>query len=376
MSGPPPLRYRLVHLNGALAGRIRDFDTPQVVLGRDARDAQVVFGPDEGTVSRVHASLTASDGVLLLRDLESATGTFLDGADIEEAELVDGDVFELGIGGPRLRVEIQDGATVVTAVASREAAARTLTGPPPTVGSKLRLTFASGTREGSSLELAGSVFRLGRAQECAVWTPSDTMVSAQHAKVVRLPTGYVLIDLESTNGTYLNGRRIQRAPLADGDAIGLGSGGPEIRVQVLSPDRAAVASAATVVIPRFGELAGRKTQAAHLRDQALEDGVLDLGRDPDAGVHLDSPIVSRRHARLSRAGAVVTIEDLDSANGTFVNGQRVARSEVAPGDLVVIGPFQLEVTHPPAEDGAFLKRRAAQIEQGSPCCLDVRSIAS
>ena len=45
-----------------------------------------------------HASLTASDGVLVLRDLESGAGTFLAGADVEEAELVDGDVFELGAG--------------------------------------------------------------------------------------------------------------------------------------------------------------------------------------------------------------------------------------------------------------------------------------
>src|SRR6187397_418387 len=109
------MRYRLVHLNGPLAGRVRDFDQAEVVLGRDPADAQVAFGPDEATVSRRHASLSASDGVLLLRDLESASGTFLAGEDIEEAELVDGDVFELGAGGPRLRVEIQDGATVVTA---------------------------------------------------------------------------------------------------------------------------------------------------------------------------------------------------------------------------------------------------------------------
>ncbi len=179
---------------------------------------------------------------------------------------------------------------------------------------------------------------MGRAQDCAVWTPSDAMVSAQHAKVVRLPTGYVLIDLESTNGTYLNGRRIQRATLADGDVVGLGAGGPQIRIQVLSPERAAVASAATISIPRFAELAGRKTQGARVQDHVLAAGVSALGRDPDAEVHLDSPIVSRLHARLSRHGDIVTVEDLDSANGTYLNGRRVSRSEVAPGDLLVVGP--------------------------------------
>ena len=342
------MRYRLVHLNGSLAGRVRDFDDAEVVLGRDPQDAQVVFGPEDATVSRMHASLTASDGVLVLRDLDSSAGTFLGGADIEEAELVDGDVFELGEGGPRIRVEMQEGATIVTAappaapVPSPPPAAAAAPRPPGP-GSKLRLTFTSGTREGSSIELAGSVFRMGRAQECAVWTPSDSMVSAQHAKVVRLPTGYVLIDLESTNGTYLNGRRIQRATLADGDVVRLGAGGPEIRIQVLSPDRAAVASAATISIPRFAELAGRKTRGSHVKDYVLGPGVSTVGRDPASAVHLESPIVSRLHARLTRHGETVTVEDLDSANGTYLNGRRVSRSEVAPGDLLVVGPFQLVV---------------------------------
>src|SRR5688500_3567399 len=124
------MRYRLVHLSGSLAGRVRDFDESEVVIGRDPQDAQVVFGAEDRTVSRLHAVLQVSDGVLLLRDLDSSTGTFLDGADIEEAELVDGDVFELGKGGPRIRVEMKDGATLVTAPPSAPAP------PPPVAGDR------------------------------------------------------------------------------------------------------------------------------------------------------------------------------------------------------------------------------------------------
>jgi ABC-type multidrug transport system ATPase subunit/pSer/pThr/pTyr-binding forkhead associated (FHA) protein len=345
------VRYRLVHLSGSLTGRVRDFDSGTVVIGRESPDAQVVFGPEDRTVSRHHASLEAKDGVLILRDLDSTTGTFLEGVDVEEAELVSGDVFELGLGGPRIRVEMEDGMTLVTpgpaSAPPVEAAPRAERPLPPPPGSKLRLTFVSGTRAGSSVELAGSVLRMGRAQDCAVWTPSDRMVSAQHAKIVRLPTGYVLIDLESTNGTYLNGRRIQRSSLASGDVVGLGAGGPEIRIDILSPDRAAVASAATVVIPRFNELAGRKTHGTRVREHVLSVMSSMVGRDEASDLHLDSPIVSRHHARLVHHGGVVTVEDLDSANGTYLNGTRVSRSEVAPGDVVVIGPFQLVVEPPP-----------------------------
>ena len=60
----------------------------------------------------------------------------------------------------------------------------------------------------------------------------------------------------------------------------------------------------------------------------------------------DDPVLSRRHARLARdAEGRLTIEDLGSANGTFVNGQRVqAPRTLEVGDLVSVGETVLEVS--------------------------------
>ena len=71
-----------------------------------------MFGPDDPQVARRHASISEEDGVLVLRDLDSHSGTFLEGHDIEEAELRHGDVFELGRGGPRVRIEMGDTGTL------------------------------------------------------------------------------------------------------------------------------------------------------------------------------------------------------------------------------------------------------------------------
>lgn len=74
----------------------------------------------------------------------------------------------------------------------------------------------------------------------------------------------------------------------------------------------------------------------------LADGEQTIGRDADAGVCLESPRVSRRHARLVVRGARATIEDLGSKNGTFISGERIdGPHDLRPGDTIRIGPFSL-----------------------------------
>jgi DNA-binding winged helix-turn-helix (wHTH) protein len=80
------------------------------------------------------------------------------------------------------------------------------------------------------------------------------------------------------------------------------------------------------------------------RSIPLGDGVHLIGRDPGVAVWIDSSTVSRQHARLSVAGATITIEDLGSHNGTFVNGHRVdAVSSLSHGDEIRIGPASFAV---------------------------------
>jgi DNA-binding winged helix-turn-helix (wHTH) protein len=59
------------------------------------------------------------------------------------------------------------------------------------------------------------------------------------------------------------------------------------------------------------------------REWRLSEGPNDVGRDRDCAVSIDSPSVSRRHARIVVTSGAATIEDLGSKNGTYVNKQRV-----------------------------------------------------
>jgi predicted component of type VI protein secretion system len=78
-----------------------------------------------------------------------------------------------------------------------------------------------------------------------------------------------------------------------------------------------------------------------------------VGRATDCRWIIASGAVSRRHARLVRHGSEVTIEDLGSSNGTFVNGERLsAPRELRDQDRVQLGAVEIRFVMPPEEPSA------------------------
>jgi pSer/pThr/pTyr-binding forkhead associated (FHA) protein len=75
-----------------------------------------------------------------------------------------------------------------------------------------------------------------------------------------------------------------------------------------------------------------------------------IGRLPDNTVVIDNPAVSGHHARVSREGDHLVLEDLTSTNGTFVNEQHIYRHVLRDGDVVLVGKHKLvfEATEHPA----------------------------
>ena len=78
------------------------------------------------------------------------------------------------------------------------------------------------TLDGRSHELTSRRFTIGRSRECDL-TVTDGNASRRHAEIVREGEAFVVVDLNSTNGTELNGRRVTREELADGDRITVGA---------------------------------------------------------------------------------------------------------------------------------------------------------
>lgn len=109
-----------------------------------------------------------------------------------------------------------------------------------------------------------------------------------------------------------------------------------------------------------------QSPGGRLQTHALARGETVIGRDGRTGLVLDDARISRRHARLDHDGTRVTITDLASRNGTFLNGRRLgqAPAPLAPGDVLKVGDFTLvyepEDAIPFAEAGADEMRQVLQ----------------
>jgi len=76
----------------------------------------------------------------------------------------------------------------------------------------------------------------------------------------------------------------------------------------------------------------------------LPGNIKTIGRAPRADFIVDAPLVSRLHCQLSAGSAELEVRDLDSTNGTFVNGARVERAVLKTGDRLGVGRVELTIS--------------------------------
>jgi len=108
----------------------------------------------------------------------------------------------------------------------------------------------------------------------------------------------------------------------------------------------------------------------------LDRDVLVVGRDSACDVVINHEDVSRRHARFQVAGDTVTVQDLESTNGTSVNNRKIfSETVIHPGDVLKLGAKVFYLLGPQGSDVTVLERNLAGvlsdsqesfIEDGSP----------
>jgi protease PrsW len=99
---------------------------------------------------------------------------------------------------------------------------------------KLSIIFRNGSHEGKAFELENGFFTFGRSEKCNVrFAQTERIVSSDHAYVQRQGDGFFLTDNLSTNGTFVNGEKIQKVQLNSGDKIVFGKNGIEAIISII-----------------------------------------------------------------------------------------------------------------------------------------------
>lgn len=112
---------------------------------------------------------------------------------------------------------------------------------------KAQFKFLSGARAGQVEAFRKGYIGLGRhpLSDVRFDAERDLEVSSRHAAIVRKVDGFMLQDLGSRNGTFVNGKRVTAdTPLTDGDVIGFGASGPAIEFHIIEADADMPATAA------------------------------------------------------------------------------------------------------------------------------------
>ena len=205
-----------------------------------------------------------------------------------------------------------------------------------------KLLCRTGPQAGLTFRIR-DVARIGRGSGIEVDLPLQG-VSSLHATILFTTGSYWIEDAGSTNGTFVNGRRVTRERLRHLDVLSMGTGVD--LVFVLKP--AAAGQEQSVILgPALASarlVATDGPEAGAVRD--IPKGVLTVGRATACNLVIDSAAVSKMHARLERMGDLLTVVDLGSANGTFVNGVKVSAAPLADGDRLVfaaVREFRVEL---------------------------------
>lgn len=220
----------------------------------------------------------------------------------------------------------------------------------PDSGAQVRLAWED-PETGRAVEWSGPLpATLGRDPENSLPLPGD-LVSRRHASL-EMDAGEVIVrDLGSRNGTFLNDTRVERAVLRSGDHLRVG----DLVLQVEVPSAAEPAVTLAEEEPEGPAAPAAAEDGWTLRWTDPVSGQphtvpvtapLTLGRRPENDVVLGGASVSGQHARIEAEGEGFVVVDLQSTNGTFVNGRRCDREALRPGDTLQIGDCRIQVAGP------------------------------
>jgi pSer/pThr/pTyr-binding forkhead associated (FHA) protein len=231
------------------------------------------------------------------------------------------------------------------------------------------LFYLSGEREGQAIKLRRDATLFGRDKGDVII--NDTEISATHCQIQNINGQYHLFDMNSTNGTHVNGQRIIKCKLNSDDLIVIGKTTLKFSLEKESEVRhiSTAYQSANQEAKENGQDAGKSAIMGTILDQELKktkstgmrlivtygdasNEVIDLlqqlvyiGRASSFGKFDQDSETSRKHLmiKINDLGEIF-IEDLGSTNGSYLNGQKIqGMHKISSEDLVRVGTSTIRI---------------------------------
>ena len=206
----------------------------------------------------------------------------------------------------------------------------------------LKLQFKDRRRE--AVWLVDQVFTIGKNARNSLMV-DNAGVADFHAELINHHDKLTLVNKSEGIGVWVNGLPISdETEVKAGDSITLG----ELELELVDP-KSGTAPQQTAASPKTDWSISSKASWLEHGRYVIEDKVI-IGRDSSCDIVLPLEHLSRRHVALEVRRGQLFVQDLDSANGTYLNGERVKEAPLKAGDKLKLDVVTFEVggpTHDP-----------------------------
>ena len=179
------------------------------------------------------------------------------------------------------------------------------------------------------LDLSPGTVRIGRAEDNEL-VLADISVSRRHARLVVDDQTVTIEDLGSGNGTYFRGAQVQEHSLGDGDTVVIDPFVLKFRIQTQSTESLVESEAGARLLVTASDVLGPEAFV-------IPTGGAAIGRSDECDIVLPDAAASRVHARVVETPGGYQLLDEGSANGVYVNNERVQSHWLKDGDEVRVG---------------------------------------
>lgn len=232
----------------------------------------------------------------------------------------------------------------------------------------IQLYHIQGPLQGEVQEFNLSSITLGRHPTCQIHFPPELrQISRQHAEIIREGNRFKLID-HSTNGTFLNGKRIKESYLKSGDVIMLSKNGPKmsfltkagegqnridqkIKDSRINPDQIPVREP-SMESPQMNECLANKQECPEMQEskayltiqygptiQSFANLPITIGKHPSCDFRIEKQEITDRHAQIFYSQNDYWIKDLTGHGVIRINGKPISQEEALRlNDEIALSP--------------------------------------